>query len=60
GAALLIILSIASRIAAIGAGVSPALSTGAWATLLLLPVALVGLSALAAQGALLLALRRAP
>ena len=60
GAALLIILSIASRIAAIGAGVSSALSAGAWATLLLLPVALVGLAALAAQGALLLALRRAP
>jgi len=60
GAALLIILSIASRIAAVGAGVSPALSAGAWATLLLLPVALVGLAALAAQGALLLALRRAP
>jgi len=60
GAALLIILSIASRIAAVGAGVSPALSAGAWATLLLLPVVLVGLAALAAQGALLLALRRAP
>ena len=60
GAALLIILTIASRIAAIGAGVSPALSAGAWVTLLLLPVALVGLAVLAAQGALLVALRDAP
>ena len=60
GAALLIILSIASRIAAVGAGVSPALTASAWVILLLLPVALVGLAALAAQGALLLALRDAP
>ena len=60
GAALLIILTIASRIAAIGAGVSPALSASAWVTLLLLPVALVGLAVLAAQGALLVALRDAP
>jgi len=60
GAALLIILTIASRIAAIGAGVSPALSASAWVTLLLLPVGLVGLAVLAAQAALLVALRQAP
>jgi cell division transport system permease protein len=58
--ALLVILTIASRVAAIGAGMSPALSFGAWVTLILLPIALVALAMLAAQGALMLALRRAP
>ena len=58
GVALLVILTIASRIAAIGAGLSPALSPSAWLVLLLLPVALVGMAVLAAQAALLLALRR--
>jgi len=58
--ALLVILTIAARIAAIGAGLSPALTVGAWAILLALPVALVALAVLAAQGALLLALRNAP
>lgn len=60
GVALAVILTIASRIAAIGAGLSPALGPGAWAILILLPLALVGLAVLAAQSALLLALRRAP
>ena len=60
GAGLLVILTIASRIAAIGAGVNVGLSPAAWAILLLLPVALVGLAVLAAQSALLFALRRAP
>jgi len=60
GVGLLVILIIASRIAAIGTGVIPALSATAWTILLLLPVALVGLAVLAAQGALMLALRRAP
>jgi cell division transport system permease protein len=60
GVALAVILTIASRIAAIGAGLSPALGAGAWAILILLPLALVGLAVLAAQGALMLALRRAP
>lgn len=59
GTGLLVILTIASRIAAIGTGVSPALSPAAWVILLLLPVALVGLAVLAAQAALMLALRRA-
>jgi cell division transport system permease protein len=60
GAGLFVILTIASRIAAIGTGVVPALSPAAWTILLLLPVVLVGLAVLAAQGALMLALRRAP
>lgn len=59
-AGLLVILTIASRIAAIGTGIVPGLSTGAWVTLLFLPLALVGLAVLAAQAALMLALRRAP
>jgi cell division transport system permease protein len=60
GVALLVILTIASRVAAVGAGVSPALSAGAWAILLLLPGLLVTLAVLAAQAALIVALRRAP
>lgn len=60
GVGLFVILTIASRIAAIGTGVSPALGPAAWAILLLLPVALVGLAVLAAQSALMVALRRAP
>ena len=60
GVGLFVILTIASRIAAIGTGVIPALSPSAWTILLLLPVALVGLAVLAAQSALMLALRRAP
>jgi cell division transport system permease protein len=60
GAGLFVILTIAARIAAIGTGVIPALTTGAWAILLLLPVALVGLAVVAAQAALMLALRRVP
>lgn len=60
GAGLLVILGIAARIAAIGTGVVPALSPTAWLILLLLPLALVALAALAAQGALMLALRRVP
>jgi len=59
-AALFVILTIASRIAAIGAGMSPALGPTAWGILLALPLGLVGLAALAAQAALMLALRRAP
>ena len=59
-AGLFVILTIASRIAAIGAGMSPALSPTAWTILLALPLGLVGLAALAAQAALMLALRRAP
>ena len=57
---LIVILGIASRIAAIGAGLSPTLGPGAWAILIMLPVAMVGLAGLAAQAALMLALRRAP
>ena len=60
GVGLLVILTIASRIAAVGTGVSPALGPTAWIILLLLPLALVGLAALAAQSALMVALRRAP
>jgi len=58
--ALLVILTIARRLSAVGAGVEPYLTVGAWITLLLLPLLLVGLAILAAQGALLLTLRRAP
>ena len=58
--AAFVILTIASRIAAIGTGVIPALSPTAWLILLLLPVALVGMAVLAAQSALMLALRRVP
>jgi hypothetical protein len=39
---------------------SPALGPTAWGILLALPLGLVGLAALAAQAALMLALRRAP
>ena len=60
GAALLVILMIAGRLSAAGAGVDPHLPVGAWIILLLLPLLLVGLAILAAQGALLLTLRRAP
>jgi cell division transport system permease protein len=59
-AGLFIILTIASRIAAIGEGVSAGLSPSAWVILFLLPVALVALAVLAAQSALLVALRDAP
>ena len=59
-AAILIILMIASRLAAIGAGIDPHLSAGAWLVLLLLPVALVALATGAAQAALIFNLRRAP
>ena len=58
--ALLVILMIAARLAAIDAGVAPHLTASAWSVLLLLPLLLVGLAVLAAQGALLLTLRRAP
>lgn len=60
GTGLIVILGIASRIAAIGAGLSPTLGPAAWSILILLPVAMVGLAGLAAQAALMLALRRAP
>jgi cell division transport system permease protein len=58
--ALIVILMIASRLADLGVGVDPHLSASAWTVLLLLPLALVGLAVLAAQGALLASLRRAP
>jgi cell division transport system permease protein len=58
--ALAIILMIASRLTAAGAGVSPHLTADAWLVLLLLPLLLVGLAAGAAQAALLLTLRRTP
>jgi len=57
---LFVILTIASRIAALGSGMDPRLGPVAWATLILIPLLLVGLSVAAAQGALLLTLRRAP
>jgi len=58
--ALMIILMVASRLADIGVGVNPNLSGTAWIVLLLLPLGLVGVAVLAAQGALLASLRRAP
>jgi cell division transport system permease protein len=57
---LLVILMIAARLAAVGAGMAPHLTSGAWLTLLLLPLALIGLAIVAAQAALLVTLRRAP
>lgn len=60
GAALLVIATIASRVAAIEAGIDMHWSAGGWIILVLLTIALVGLATLAAQGALLAALRRAP
>jgi cell division transport system permease protein len=57
--ALMIILMIASRLADIGVGVNAHLSGTAWIVLLLLPLGLVGVAILAAQGALLASLRRA-
>jgi len=58
--ALMIILMIASRLTDIGVGVNSHLSGTAWMVLLLLPLGLVGVAVLAAQGALLASLRRAP
>jgi len=60
GIGILIILAIASRLAALGAGIEPHLTAGAWLILLLLPVALIALAVGVAQATLLLALRRAP
>jgi cell division transport system permease protein len=59
GAALLVILMIASRVAEIGSGVNPHLGPGAWIILLVLTIGLMGLAVLAAQAALLATLRRA-
>ena len=58
--ALTVILLIAARVAEVGAGVNPHLTPQSWITLLLMPLALVGLAVLAAQTALVAALRRAP
>jgi cell division transport system permease protein len=57
---IVIILAIASRLAALGAGINPHLTPGAWLVLALLPMALVGLATGTAQATLLLALRRTP
>ncbi|HMI19567.1 MAG TPA: FtsX-like permease family protein [Sphingomonas sp.] len=57
--ALIVILMIASRVAEVGAGVNPHLTPQSWIILLLMPLALVGLAVLAAQTALVAALRRA-
>jgi cell division transport system permease protein len=58
--ALIVILMIASRVAEVGAGVNPHLTPQSWIVLLLMPLGLVGLAVLAAQAALVAALRRAP
>lgn len=58
--ALIVILMIASRVAEVGAGVNPHLTPQSWIVLLLMPLALVGLAVLAAQTALVAALRREP
>jgi cell division transport system permease protein len=60
GVALIVIIAIASRVAEVGAGVNPHLTPRSWLVLLLMPLALVGLAVLAAQMALVAALRRAP
>jgi cell division transport system permease protein len=57
-AAIMVILGVGARIAAIGAGVGAGFGVGSWAILALLPLALVGLATAAAQAALLVTLRR--
>jgi cell division transport system permease protein len=57
---IMIILAIASRLAALGAGINAHLTPGAWLILALLPIALVVLATGTAQATLLLALRRTP
>lgn len=59
-AALAVIWMIAARVAAIGAGIDSGWGIDGWAILVLLALGLVGLATLAAQGALLTTLRRAP
>lgn len=59
-AGIVIILAVASRLAALGTGIQPHLTPAAWLTLFLLAVALVALATGTAQATLLLALRRAP
>lgn len=60
GAGIVIILAIASRLAALGGGIDAHLTFGAWLMLILLAIALVALATATAQATLLLALRRAP
>jgi cell division transport system permease protein len=57
---IMIILAIASRLAALGAGINAHLTPGAWLVLALLPIALVVLATGTAQATLLLALQRTP
>jgi len=59
-AGAIIILAIASRLAALGAGIDAHLTLGAWSILILLPMALVLLATGTAQATLLLTLRRTP
>ena len=59
-AGAIIILAIASRLAALGAGIDAHLTLGAWSILTLLPMALVLLATGTAQATLLLTLRRTP
>jgi len=59
-AGAIIILAIASRLAALGAGIDAHLTLGAWSILILLPMALILLATGTAQATLLLTLRRTP
>ena len=59
-AGAIIILAIASRLAALGAGIDAHLTLGAWSILILLSMALVLLATGTAQATLLLTLRRTP
>lgn len=59
-AAMAVISVVGGRLAAVHAGLHVGFGAGSWAVLLMLPVALIGLAAAAAQGALVLALWRAP
>ena len=59
-AGAIIILAIASRLTALGAGIDAHLTLGAWSILILLPMALVLLATGTAQATLLLTLRRTP
>ncbi len=58
--AIFVIATVGARVAELGAGVDASLGMGGWTILALLALALVGLAALAAQGALLMTWRRAP
>jgi cell division transport system permease protein len=58
--AVAVIAAIGNRVAALGAGIDPSLGVRGWAVLASLAIALVGLSIIAAQSALLATWRRTP